>query len=94
MPDYNKKRDKTNIDNYQPISILPTLSKIYERCMYGQIYSYFNSFFSKYQRGFCQGHSSQNWLVPMLEKWRACVDECQICGTILHGLSKSLIVTA
>lgn len=58
MPDYNKKTDKANIDNYQPISILPTLSKIYERCMYGQIYSYFNPFFSKYQRGFCQRHSS------------------------------------
>ena len=30
----HKKKDKLDIENYRPISILPTLSKIYERCMY------------------------------------------------------------
>ena len=33
----HKKKDKSDIENYRPISILPTLSKIYERCMYDQM---------------------------------------------------------
>ena len=34
----HKKKDKSDIENYCPISILPTLSKIYERCMYDHMY--------------------------------------------------------
>ena len=41
----HKTKEKTNIDNCRPISILLTLSKIYERCMYDQMYSYFNPIF-------------------------------------------------
>ena len=37
-----KKKDKSHIENYRPISILPTLSKVYERCMYDQMYQYFD----------------------------------------------------
>ena len=33
----HKKKDKSDIEDYCPISILPTLSKIYERCMYDQM---------------------------------------------------------
>ena len=32
-----KKDDKTDNENYWPISILPTLSKVYERLIYNQI---------------------------------------------------------
>ena len=34
----HKKKDKSDIESYCPISILPTLFKIYERCMYDQMY--------------------------------------------------------
>ena len=34
----HKKKDKSDIENHRPISILPTVSKIYERCMYDQMY--------------------------------------------------------
>ena len=29
-----KKKDRINVENYRPVSILPNLSKIYERCLY------------------------------------------------------------
>ena len=47
----HKKDDKTEKTNYRP-SILPNLSKVYERLMYNQIFPYFDSVFSKFQCGF------------------------------------------
>ena len=32
-----KKKSKTSTDSYRPTSILPNISKIYERCFYNQI---------------------------------------------------------
>ena len=43
-----KKDDCLLKCNYRPLSILPTLSKIYEKALYQQIYEYFNAIFSKY----------------------------------------------
>ena len=48
-----KKKDRANIENYRPVSILHNLSKVYERCMYIQIYEYLNKTLSKWQCGFC-----------------------------------------
>ena len=48
--------------NYGAISILPTLSKIYEKIFYQQIYEYFGNIFSKYLDGFRKGHSTQHCL--------------------------------
>ena len=36
------KKDRANVENYRPVNILPNLSKVYERCMYIQIYEYLN----------------------------------------------------
>ena len=38
IPGY-KKDDKTNKENYSPISILPSVSKIFERIVYNQTYT-------------------------------------------------------
>ena len=44
----HKKEYKTEKPNYRPISILPNLSKIYERLLYDQMYTYFDKFFVKH----------------------------------------------
>ena len=44
-----KKKSKTSKDNYRPISILPNISKIYERCLYNQMQTYFDNILSNYQ---------------------------------------------
>ena len=48
----HKKECKTGKSNYRRISILPNLSKIYERLLYDQMYTYFDRFFLKHQCGF------------------------------------------
>ena len=64
----HKKDDKTDKENYRPISILPNLSKVYERLMYNQIYPYFDTLFSNFQCGFRKGFNAQHCLLAMIEK--------------------------
>ena len=40
-------KDQSDMENYRPVSILPIFSKVYERCMYDQMYEYFNKIISK-----------------------------------------------
>ena len=44
-----RKEEKLDKFNYRPMSILPVISKIYERLMYDQMYKYFGQIFSKFQ---------------------------------------------
>ena len=82
-----KKKDRDNVENYRPVSILPNLSKIYERCMYIQIYEYLNKILSKWQCSFRQGHSAQHCLLVMAEKWRQWLDNGGVSGALLTDLS-------
>ena len=64
----HEKDDKTDKTNYRTISILPNLSKVYERLMYNQISPYFDSVFSKFQCGFPKDFNAQHCLLTMVEK--------------------------
>ena len=84
-----KKGDKFLKENYRPISILPSFSKIYERILYDQITVYFNKIFSDHLCGFRQKYSTQHALLHMLNQWHQCRDKSGIVGTILMDLSKA-----
>ena len=84
-----KKGSKNSKENYRPISILPNISKIYERCMYKQMSDYLGNFFSKFQCGFRQGISAQHCLLAMIENWKKCVDKGKTFGALLTDLSKA-----
>ena len=71
----HKKDDKTDKENYRPISILPILSKVYERLMYNQIYPYFDTLFSKFQCAFRKGFNTQHCLLAMIAKLRKTLDK-------------------
>ena len=56
----HKKGSRTDKENHRPISILPNIQKIYERCLFKQLTNYFEDYFSKkYQRGFRKGFISK-----------------------------------
>ena len=38
-----KKDDKNSFTNYRPISLLPSISKNFEKVIYDQLYAYFQS---------------------------------------------------
>ena len=47
-----KKGKKDIKGNYRPVSILPNLSKVFEKLMFKQMSQFFQNIFSKYQCGF------------------------------------------
>ena len=83
-----KKKDQKNVENYRPVSILPNLPKIYDTCLYDQMYKYFNHILSKWQCGFRKGFNTQHCFLVMTEKWRKCLEKGGIRGTILTDPSK------
>ena len=85
----HKKDDKTDKENYRPITILPNLSKLYERLIYNQIYSYFQTVFSKFQSGFRKGFNAQHCLLAMVEKWRKFPDKGGEAGAVSTDLYKA-----
>ena len=82
-----KKKSKTSKDNYRPISILPNISKIYERCLYNQMQTYFDNIVSKYQCGFC-GFNAQHCLVSMIENGKK-LDNGGVFGALMTDLTKA-----
>ena len=84
-----KKDDKTDKENYRPISILPNLSKVYERLMYNQMYPFFDQIVSKLQCGFRKGFSAEQCLIHMIEKWQTYLDIGGHGSALLTDLSKA-----
>ena len=84
-----KKGNRSETSNYRPISILPNISKVFERCVYKQVSQYFEGVISKYQCGFQEGQSAQHALILLLEKWRYNVDQGRIFRALLTCLSKA-----
>ena len=85
----HKKDCKTKKSNYRPISILLNLSKIHERPLYDQMYTYFSNFFPQYQCGFCKGYSAQHCLLAMTEEMKESRDNNKLCAAVFADLSKA-----
>ena len=85
----HKKGDRTDKSNYRPISILPSISKIFERLLYYQMSTYVEKILSIYQCGFRKNYSSQHCLIVMLEKWKLCLDKQGSTGVLITDLSKA-----
>ena len=79
----HKKNEKTVKGNYRPVSILPTVSKIYERNMYKDIDLYMQKYFSRKLCGFRKGYSTQHALIAMIEKWKKALDKNQKAAAVL-----------
>ena len=83
-----KKKSKFDIKNYCPVITLPVLSKIYEMCIFDQMYNYFNQILSKHQYRFRQGRNTQHSLLFIVEKMKKSLGNCVVGGLLLTDLSK------
>ena len=65
-----KKKDDLYKENYRPVSVLPHMTKVFERIMHHQINDYMKDKLSKQLTGCRKNHSRQFVLSGMLEVWK------------------------
>jgi hypothetical protein len=72
------------------ISILPTISKIFEKILYRQIFTYFNTnIISKYQFGFRPNHSTADALLHSTNEWYTNLDRGMFNIAVFLDLKKA-----
>jgi hypothetical protein len=86
-----KKNEITLLDNYRPISLLPVLSKVFEKIISTQIHEHFqnnNLFFSK-QYGFREHHSTELAQIELVDNIILNLDNGKLPLNIYIDLSKA-----
>jgi hypothetical protein len=86
----HKGGDKNDPNNFRPISILPTISKIIERHVANQLNTYLKEtvILSEHQSGFRENHSCQNTLIILIDAWLSDLDDGYVVGTIFVDFKK------
>ena len=84
-----KKEDPMLKENYRPISLLPSFSKIFERILLNQLNTYFENKLSKFLCGFRKQHSTQHALIELLKNWQHCLDNSGSCWYSGNGFVES-----
>ena len=86
-----KSGNKTDAQNYRPISLLPNFSKIFEKIMFNRITSYLdkNSILSSAQYGFRKNLSTYMPLLELFDKITCATDRNEFAIGIFLDLSKA-----
>ena len=91
MCSVHKGNDRRDMGNYRPISILPIISKVFEKEVFQQIYLYLkvNSVRSKFQSGFRPLHSTVSALIQMCDDWSDNMDKGNLTGVVFFNIRKA-----
>ena len=81
----HKKGSTLKKEHYRPVAILSPLSKVLEKVVYEQLYSYFskNKLFSESLHGYRANRSTLTALLTMYEKWVTAASQNQVTGVDL-----------
>ena len=87
----HKGGNSVEVSNFRPVSVLPVISKVFERLLYNQFYSYLqqHAILNPAQSRFRQKHTKQDVLVSIVDDWRKQLDENQLVGAVMLDLSKA-----
>jgi hypothetical protein len=82
---------KDNVGNYRPISVLSAISKIFERIVFDQLYTYFNknNLLHKNQSEFRKCHSTMTALIDAIIEWLANMDQGKLNAVVYIDLAKA-----
>ena len=71
-----KNGSKSDLNNYRPISVIPTVAKTFEKLIYDQLYQYLNDngSLNSGQSGYRSLHSTLAALLETNDNWRINID--------------------
>ena len=86
-----KSGDKEDLNNYRPISVLPTIARIFERLLYNQLYDYLtvNKLLGDEQYGFRSLHSTAMALGKMSNQWLMNMDNGNLSAVVFLDIRKA-----
>ena len=84
-----KKDDPFIKKNYRPVSILPSISKIFERIINDQLSQYFENIFNQFLSAFRPKFGCQTTLIKLIEDWKSSLDRGEHVAAVLMDLSKA-----
>ena len=84
-----KKDDRMNKTKYRPISLLPTISKIFERLIHIQLYDFIALKLSALLGGFRKNYNTQHVLLNFLQNCKNIIDKKGLAGAVFLDLSKA-----
>ena len=90
LPIY-KKDNEHQISNYRPISLLPILSKIFEKVIFKQLHTFFkdNNVYYNSQYGFRESHSTEHAVIELTDRIIMQLDSKNSPLAIYMDLSKA-----
>ena len=74
---------------FSPITILPSLSKVFETLVHTRISPYFEDIFHEHVFAYRKHHGTDTALLSLTEQWRQELDQHNIIGIVSMGLSKA-----
>ena len=85
----HKKGELLERKNYRPVAILSPLSKILEKVVFEELYSYFhqNQLFHPSLHGYRKHRSTQTALLQLYDRWVRAASSGQLSGVVLLDLS-------
>ena len=91
IPQY-KKGDHSLLTNYRPISLLPTISKVFKRIIYDQMYEYLNenNLLAEEQFGFRKYHSTEYSAISLVDHMSNEMEHGKTPGALYIDLSKAI----
>ena len=86
-----KKDEDYLLENYRPISVLPSISKVFERVIHNQLSNYFceNNLFYDNQYGFRKSHSTELATLELIDRVINSMDNNEIPIAIFLDFSKA-----
>ena len=87
----HKGGTKDVLNNYRPISILPTMSKLLEKHIHDSLMTFLVKFnlLHKSQSGFRPNHSCETALIGMVSKWLESINKGSLIGTVMIDFKKA-----
>ena len=85
----HKKGSRFQASNYRPISLLPTISKVLERCIYDKIIAHILPELANQQHGFLRNRSTTAQLLTIFSRINIILDKGKQADIIYFDLSKA-----
>ena len=87
----HKSKDRQNIENYRPISLLPSISKIFEKIVFKRLYSFLEAHSILYHRqyGFRPNHSTIDAILDFAQNIYKSLEKNEVSIGVFLDLSKA-----